>query len=73
MKKRETIMIKIFKKKTKINALSNQKIINKIKNNVKKIENKLTICQFSNNNIKLLTKFAKTKTRLKLNKLFFQK
>ena len=52
--------------------LSTRKFINKIKNNVKKIDDVLKMRWFLNENIKLFTKIIKIKMRLKSNKTFFK-
>lgn len=47
--------------------------MDKIKNNVKKTKDMLTTRLLLSNDIELLTKIIKTKTRLELNKTFFKK
>jgi hypothetical protein len=69
-KKSKILIYKIKKKneKTRIKALFNKKLMKRIIRAEKQKNDVLIIKRFSNENIKILTRFVKTKQRLKQNK-----
>ncbi len=73
-KKNKTLIYKIKKKneKTKIKALFNKKLMKRIIRAEEQKNDVLTIKRLFSENIKILTRFVKTKQRLKQNKTLFK-